>query len=82
MRGEKDVSKELKWIIEGPTNQPFSFDGYIISGGRFNIKSLDDKRANQNSGVSIVAGIMQFSSAKDKNPIYRDMTYYEVVKEI
>ena len=76
------MSEELKWIVEGPTNQPFSFDGYVINGRRFNTKSLDDRRANQNSGVTIVAGTMQFSSAKDKNPIYGDMTYYRVVKEI
>ena len=82
MRGENDVSEELKWIVEGPINQPFSFGSYVINGRRFNTKSLDDRRANQNSGISIVAGTMQFSSAKDKNPIYGDMTYYEVVKEI
>ena len=82
MRGEKDVSEELKWIVEGPINQPFSFDGYVINGRRFNIKALDDRRANQNSGVSIVAGTMQFSNVKDKTSIYRDMTYYGVVKEI
>ena len=39
-------------------------------------------RGDQNNGVSIVVGTMQFSSAKDKNPIYRDMTYYGAVKEI
>ena len=56
--GEKDVSDELKWIIEGPTNQPFSFDGYIINKRYFSTRSLDDRRANQNSGVSIMTGTM------------------------
>ena len=82
MKGEKYASKELKWIVEDPTNQHFSFDGYVINGHRFNTKSLDDRRANQNSVVTIVVGTMQFSSTKDKNLIYRDMTYYRVVKEI
>ena len=76
------MSEELKWIAEGPTNQPFSFDDYVINGLCFNTKSPDDRRFNQNSGANIVAGTMQFSSAKDKNLIYRDMTYYRVVKEI
>ena len=66
---------------QSPTNQPFSFDGYVINGCHFNTKSLDDRRVNQNSGVSIVVGTMQFSSTKDKIPIYGDMTYYGVVKE-
>ena len=74
MRVEKYVSEELKWIVEGPTNQPFSFNGYIINRCYFNTKSLDDRRANQNSDVTIVAATMQFFSAKDKNPIYGDMT--------
>ena len=29
-----------------------------------------------------MAGTIQFSKTKDKNPIYGDMTYCEVVKEI
>ena len=74
--------EELKWIVKGPTNQPFSFDGYVINRRHFNTKSLDDRKANQNNGISIVVGTMQFSSAKDKNPICGDMTYYGVVKEI
>ena len=79
---ENYVSEVLNWIVEGPTNRPFSFEGYIINGCHFNTKSLDNRRVNQNSGVSIVVGTMQFSNAKDKNPIYRHMTYYELVKEI
>ena len=82
MRGEKDVSEKLKLIVEVPTNQPFSFDGYVANGRHFNTKSLDDRRANKNSGIIIMVGTMQFSNAKDKNPIYGDMTYYGVVKEI
>ena len=39
-------------------------------------------RVNQNSGVSIVAKIMQFSSSKDKHPIYGDMKFYGVITEI
>ena len=76
------MSEELKRIAEGPTNQPFFFDDYIINKCHFNTKSLDDKRVNQNSDVIIVASTMQFSNTKDKNFIYRDMIYYGVVKKI
>ena len=55
MRGEKYVSEELKWIVEALTNQPFFFDDYVINGRHFNTKSFDDMKANQNSGISIVA---------------------------
>ena len=76
------MSDELKWIVEGSTNPSLSFDGYVINERHFDTKYLDDRKANQNNGISIVAGTMQFFSAKDKNFIYRDMTYYGVVKEI
>ena len=76
------MPEELKWIAEGPTNQPFSFNGYVINACHFNIKSLDDRRINQNRGISIMVGTMQFSSAKNKNSIYGDMAYYGVIKEI
>ena len=73
------MSEELKWIVEGPINQPFSFDSYVINGRRFNTKSLDDRRANQNSGITIVAGTMQFSGAKDKNPILSKVMHFSTV---
>ena len=79
MRKEKDLFEELKWIAESPTNQPFSFDDYVINGQRFNTKSLSDNKVNQNSRASIIASTMQFSNTKDKNSINRDMTYYAVV---
>ena len=42
---------------------------------------LYDNRVNENSGVSFTAGTMQFSSANDKNPICRNMTYCGVIKK-
>ena len=74
------VKGQGMWIIVECMN--FVFKIAFINRHCFNSKSLDDRRANQTSGVSIVAGTMQFSNAKDKNPIYEDMTYYGIVKEI
>jgi len=56
--------------------------GFIINGVRFCTEARDSVKVTQNSGVSLVAKTMQISSAKDKNPIYSDMIYYGVVKEI
>ncbi|XP_062103264.1 uncharacterized protein LOC133814298 [Humulus lupulus] len=78
----KNVSMNLIWISEGPSHMVVKHDGYIINGQRFNTKALDDKRVTQNSGVSIIASIAQFSSAKDKNPVYSDMTFYGIIDEI
>ena len=48
----------------------------------FNTKERDSTHCVQNSGVSIVANIMQVASAKDKNPIVSDMMFYGVIEEI
>ena len=77
-----DVSEELKWIARGPTGMPIKWEAYNVNGRRFTTKSRDDNRVNQNSGVSIVAQTMSVASAKDKHPLYGDITYYGVIQEI
>uniref|UniRef100_A0A803PCS7 Transposase n=1 Tax=Cannabis sativa TaxID=3483 RepID=A0A803PCS7_CANSA len=78
----KNVSENLIWISEGPSHMVVKHDGYIINGHRFNTKELDGKRVTQNSGVSITASVAQFSTAKDKNHVYSDMTFYGLIDEI
>ena len=39
-------------------------------------------RYTQSSGVSIVATIMQISSAKDKNPVFCELCFYGIIIEI
>lgn len=58
------------------------YKSYIVNGLHFNTKSRDDVRAVQNSGVHLVAKTMQLSSAKDKNPVVGDMSFYGVIQEI
>ncbi|POO03524.1 hypothetical protein TorRG33x02_007290, partial [Trema orientale] len=48
----------------------------------FSTRDRDNIRTTQNSGVSIVAKTIQFSSSKDKNPIESDVVYYGVIAEI
>ena len=58
------------------------YSSYQVHGVMFNTKERDNVRCVQNSGVTIVAKIMQVSSAKDKNPIESDMVFYGVIEEI
>ncbi|KAL6347804.1 hypothetical protein AAG906_026333 [Vitis piasezkii] len=48
------------------------YPGYIINGCRYHIKERDMTCVTQNSGVSILAGTMQFASSKDNNPFLCD----------
>ena len=80
--GDNNVSTALRAICYGPSSHVIKHLSYIINGIRFDTKKRDSARTTQNSGVSILAKTMQFSSAKDKNPIYSDIVYYGVVKNM
>ena len=77
-----DISKTLKWISRGPSMNVIKYSSYFVNGVYFNTKEHDNIRITQNTGVSIIAKTMQFSSFKDKNPVESDMTFYCVSREI
>ncbi|XP_024178346.1 uncharacterized protein LOC112184315 [Rosa chinensis] len=77
-----NVSEHLRWIADGPSSEVPTFSAYKINGVNFNTKDRDDVRAVQCSGVSLFANAMLISSAKDKNPVNDDTTFYGVVKDI
>ena len=79
---EEPISKILKWIAYGPSHYVFKYHGYVINGCHYHTKERDDLRVTQNSGVSIVATTMQIASAKDKNPVFGELCFYEVIIEI
>ncbi|KAL6345336.1 hypothetical protein AAG906_015819 [Vitis piasezkii] len=60
----------------------FKYHGYVINGCHYHTKERDDLRATQISGVKIVATTMQIASAKDKNPVFGELCFYEVIIEI
>ncbi|KAA0051130.1 hypothetical protein E5676_scaffold986G00680 [Cucumis melo var. makuwa] len=58
-----------------------SVHGYEIRCS-YHTKSRDDHRTVQNSGIMLVATTMQVSSAKDKNPVIDDMSFYGTIEDI
>lgn len=76
------ISEKLKWLSHGPSKKVLKYSSYQVDGVMFSTKERDNIRFVQNSGVSIVAKIMQISSAKDKNPIESDIVFYGFIEEI
>lgn len=72
----------MKTLADGPCGEVIQCSGYIVNGCRFHTKNRENSLATQNSGVSVVATAMHISSAKDRNPIVKDMCYYGVITEI
>ncbi|KAA0025485.1 uncharacterized protein E5676_scaffold1112G00460 [Cucumis melo var. makuwa] len=58
-----------------------SVHGYEIRCS-YHTKFRDDHRTVQNSGIMLVATTMQVSSAKDKNPVIGDMSFYGIIEDI
>ncbi|XP_052297107.1 uncharacterized protein LOC127902292 [Citrus sinensis] len=79
---DEDVSNILRWLSQGPCPFVVKHPGYDINGYRFHTRERDKQRVHQNSGVSLIAATLQVASAKDKNPILGDMSYYGVINEI
>ncbi|CAL9018537.1 unnamed protein product [Prunus brigantina] len=76
------ISENLRWLAAGPSMAVPSYRIYLINGVKFNTKAQDDVRTVQNSGVYLLAHTMQVASAKDKNPIVSNMSFYGVNQEI
>ena len=56
--------------------------GYEVNNCTFYTKTLDDKSTVQNSGVSLEAESLQFSTSKDQSPVLGSMRYYGIIEEI
>ena len=78
----KVLSNTIRWLAHGPHPALMMYNGYIINGTSYHTKSHDDYRTVQNSGIMLVATTMQVSSAKDKNPVVCDMSFYGTIQEI
>ncbi|TYJ97926.1 transposon protein, putative, CACTA, En/Spm sub-class [Cucumis melo var. makuwa] len=78
----KVVSNTIRWLAHGPNCGVMTYEGYMVNGCSYHTKSRDDHRTVQNSGIMLVATTMQVSSAKDKNPVIGDMSFYGIIEDI
>ncbi|TYK11982.1 hypothetical protein E5676_scaffold981G00120 [Cucumis melo var. makuwa] len=78
----KVVSNTIRWLEHGPNHGVMTYEGYMINGSSYQTKSCDDHRIVQNSGIMLVATTMQVSSAKTKNSVIGDMSFYGIIEDI
>ncbi|XP_068466379.1 uncharacterized protein [Phaseolus vulgaris] len=79
---DPSASETLTWLANGLKFDVLCCSGYEVNGCLFYTKSRDDRSTVQNSGVTLEAESMQFSTAKDQNPVVGSMPYYGVIVEI
>ncbi|XP_042444003.1 uncharacterized protein LOC122029117 [Zingiber officinale] len=76
------MTSSLRWLAYGPRVRVLKCDSYVINGNLYQTKERDDEKICQNSGVSLLANTMLVCSAKDKNPVLENVTFYGVIEEI
>ncbi|XP_024196093.1 uncharacterized protein LOC112199289 [Rosa chinensis] len=72
----------VRWLADKPCHEVPKFSGYRVGGVQYNTKRRDNLLQRQSSGVYLVAETPQVASARDKNPITHDMSFYGVITEI
>ncbi|KAA0033179.1 hypothetical protein E5676_scaffold5393G00160 [Cucumis melo var. makuwa] len=77
----KVVSNTIRWLAHGSNCGVMTYKGYMVNGSSYHTKSRDGHRTIQNSGM-LVATTMQVSSAKGKNPVIGDMSFYGIIEDI
>ncbi|XP_027343085.1 uncharacterized protein LOC113855654 [Abrus precatorius] len=81
-QNNNSVAEMIQWLSKGPCIDAFSYTSYLVNGFTFYTKQHDDQSTMQNSGVTLVAESLHISNAKDKNPIYANMSYFGVNEHI
>ena len=82
MENGEGISETIRWLAGKPSFSVLTYEGYLVDGVRYYMKDRDDARVVQNSGVSLVAKMVQVSGAKDLTPVESDMTFYGIILEI
>ena len=76
------ISSNLGWLAHGPRTDILSYHRYYTNGYCFYTKEHNDKCTVQNSEVILVVQAKHISSVKNKKPVYANMSYYGVIKDI
>ncbi|KAL3617164.1 hypothetical protein CASFOL_038911 [Castilleja foliolosa] len=79
---KNDASERVRRLASGPNFDVLCWQGYDINGFCFYTKEQDDRSTMQNSGVTLEAEGMHFSSSKDKNPLLATSSYFGIIDEI
>lgn len=75
-------SEEINRLADGPHRTARRYNAYIKNGIRFRIVVIDNRRSTQNSGVTLMADTMNYSSRKGKNPRVDTVSYYGLITDI
>ncbi|KAL5551593.1 hypothetical protein UlMin_001769 [Ulmus minor] len=79
---EHCITQTLRWLANEPRRDVIRYSGYGINGYTFHTWEHDLRSTTQNSGVTVEGESLHVSSAKDKNPVYANMSYYGVIEDI
>jgi len=79
---DPSTSEILTWLANSLKFHVLCCSRYEVNGCLFYTKSQDDRSTMQNSGVTLEAESMQFSTSKYQNHVVGSMPYYGVILEI
>lgn len=69
-------------LSHGPAQHAIRYSSCIISGIRYRVKTRDENKKTQCSGVVLNAETLSFSSVRDINPRVGSVSYYGVLTDI
>jgi len=79
---DSTTSETLTWLAAGLKFDVISCTTYEVNNCIFYTKSMDEMSTVQNSGVTLEAESLHFSTSKDTNPLLGSMSYYGFIEEI
>ncbi|KAG8369264.1 hypothetical protein BUALT_Bualt15G0133400 [Buddleja alternifolia] len=74
--------QEIKILAKGPISHGRRYKACIIRGFCFRTKSNDERKSTQNSGIVLRGNMKCYSSARDRRPQCREVSYYGVLTDI
>ena len=73
---------EILLLSNKPYRMARSYNSYSINGCTFHTNSFSSGKVTQCDGVSNISKTSSYASAKDKNPIVGNVTYYGRITDI